>query len=161
MTYKVSSTAQLSLRYLFNEWLQFPAIPRTWFWSSFLLILDPKSPLKCSLPEFLTSSFFLLCYSPVSSKLNCSTPTHLSRSYSNDNSEVLTTPPAAFFLCDSTALYATRHLSHCVLPVTVPFSLPYTIQFLWIWKLVYHFAFGSQFTWHLEVLLTSVWMNGS
>lgn len=51
-----------------------------------ILILNPCETLSSLI--FHAFTFPPLCYSPVSEKLNCSTPTHLSRSYSNDNSEV-------------------------------------------------------------------------
>lgn len=149
MTYKVSLDVQLSLKYSFSQWIQFPAIQRTCFWPSFLVILDPKTLLKHSHSAFFTSSFFFLCDSPVSSKLNCSTPTHLSRSYSNDNSEVLHNTSSSSHSSSETPqhfmLLGICHIVFCLL-LSLSLSL---IQLLWIWKLVYHFAFGSQFTWHL------------
>ena len=67
---------------IFFEWLKFPAIPWTYFWSSFLI----PTPLWNN-PHFSCFHFPSLLLSSIW-KLNCSTPTHLSRSHSNDNSGI-------------------------------------------------------------------------
>ena len=112
-----------------------------------LTLLPPHSwsqiPSKYFLPTCFMS-FSFLCDSPVSWKLNYSTPTHhLSRSFSNDNSEIFHNTSSSSHSSSEVPkhIMLLRHLSQCVLIVMVSFSLPYTITVFWIWKLVYHFLF--------------------